>query len=808
MSKRSTNKPIAFTRQLSELLLVVSLMTVLAFQMLRYEPHEAEKSGLLIILSIGIIGLNVGQFLSDRSVTDDWRRMSTSPLVWAAGLLLIVASLSTIFSINPARSLMGSPSRSQGLLTLVCCVVLFLQAARISDQTERLLVPLLFLITIPVCLTALITTFDLDPYYITLFDRPGSTTGNPVYLASWLVIVLLYVGPRMCRQFAAWKRPYSSKQVARFVIAGVGLLLVGVTLLLSNSRAALIGLATGASVGAAALLAVTKKKCTLAAASVILLIGCVGYILIGQSIDPSAESRLARLFRPYDETRLTMWDGAVSLILHRGEPLVDVYGQPDQWTVLRPWIGYGLETVDMVHDRFAAAAGFEDRFAENVFVDRFHNQLFDVLAMLGWGGSLAWLAIYEAAIYLSLRELGITDRRGVWFLLIQLLTVLLCIVLLHLLLPSTQMVNWVSLLPVGVALGISLGTLLWIVIVTLSPTSERAILSTSDSVTFASLLAIVVCYLIENQFGFTQSASSPLFWVMLGLLVRQSQTPVKEKEVTIPRSLWGGVIGSVGIFLIHSFGASLQSSLVTQRTASPIILIGLLVSVLIVGLLLMPVEDSKRRQQRGLSLPPVVIICSIWIATLIIRQLLNVSASSTLDEIVIGRPDTTARLTMAFNTLAFGGVITIFAAAGMLLVSAGSGRADWVSVMLLIVFVSIGSILYRRGYEASTLHQLAVKLSLASNSNRQFYELSDIAFTAASRYAPRSVDLQLHWATMLLGKAVSESDPEQQAATVKQTEAQKDELLQSTPLIIHAWEWQYFAEQYEAVFRRSPNAGG
>lgn len=138
------------------------------------------------------IGLTPGPFAWRRVLLDVWNgRLRVLALgVLAVGL---TSALSTVTSVTPLVSLLGSWDRGQGLLTTLAWLVLGVAAALTGRDAARRrgLLSLWCVASAPVCLYAFVQAFHLDP--ISWLNQPlgvTSTLGASTALATYLAMLL------------------------------------------------------------------------------------------------------------------------------------------------------------------------------------------------------------------------------------------------------------------------------------------------------------------------------------------------------------------------------------------------------------------------------------------------------------------------------------------------------------------------------------------------------------------------------------------------------------------------------------------
>lgn len=193
-------------------------------------------------------GLRVG-------LVDVWQRC---PLAVAALGVLAATVLSTLTSISPTTSLLGSHERGQGLMTTLAYVVIFLIAAatvRSKAALERAISAVL-VASLPVAGYGIIQRYRLDPMdWPTASlgpDAIASTLGNPIFLAAYLAMVApLTLG----RVLGLWEQASQAigSRPGRFLFSALVAFAVGVPMALWIAGAQLSGspLSDGDALGVA-----------------------------------------------------------------------------------------------------------------------------------------------------------------------------------------------------------------------------------------------------------------------------------------------------------------------------------------------------------------------------------------------------------------------------------------------------------------------------------------------------------------------------------------------------------------------------
>ena len=368
---------------------VGALLSVLAFQGLRHDPFESEKLSLLLLCSV----LMLAELLS--TPRQMLRRWLSNPVILAVIALAFVTLVSSGMALSPMRAIVGSGFRSYGWIVIGCQTLLVLYVATYGARLRALMPPLLMLIAVPLCLLALYQA-DTNP----MLSRPGSTTGNPNYLAVWLGLCLTWVLPW------AFSPLQTRSRLGSTLLLGLWTLLILITLNLTASRAAFIGIFIAAGAGVILWGALRRNSVPFVGLAVIAL--AMGVVLTIMQAGSGAQQGLARLLEPVDDFRQAAWADSLSIIQTMNLPLVDIYGQPDALATVRPLVGYGLDNIDVLRSR---TLNVVEVTAATTVTDRMHSLPYDTLLSTGIAGLIAQLMVFETIWLSLLRALHVLRSR-------------------------------------------------------------------------------------------------------------------------------------------------------------------------------------------------------------------------------------------------------------------------------------------------------------------------------------------------------------------------------------------------------------
>jgi hypothetical protein len=123
-----------------------------------------------------------------------WLRIVGKPMVLPTLLLVLVYLISTILSVAPGVSFLGSYQRLQGTYTTLAYVVIFflvLDGLRTRSQFDRL-VTTAIVVSFPIALYGLVQHFGLDPlpWGGNVTYRVAAIMGNAIFVAAFMIMVV------------------------------------------------------------------------------------------------------------------------------------------------------------------------------------------------------------------------------------------------------------------------------------------------------------------------------------------------------------------------------------------------------------------------------------------------------------------------------------------------------------------------------------------------------------------------------------------------------------------------------------------
>jgi len=596
------------------------------------------------------------------------RQFHDLPILYPVLGLLLVYLISTVFSISPRTSLMGSYIRLEGALTLITYLILFVIMIfnlRTRQQVERL-VAVLALVCMGVDQYAILQHFHLDPFYwpdVEKTSRVISTIGQPIFTAVFLVMAFFVLLSRsiLAIQDFLIKRVF---RIGNFILALVYILISILNLVsiwFTVSRGPLLGLLGGIACFLLLLLLFWQLRRVL---HVLLAVGALMLSLlfvINIPSGPLASLRDAPVIGPLGhlldtetgtgQTRVLIWQGMARLNAAH-DPLPYPDQTTDRWNPVRWLVGYGPDTIGLAYEGFYNPQLYILEASDAIY-DRSHNRLWDVIGFSGLLGFLAEYGLFLGLFYYALHWLGLAnsifERNLYWILALAggLSGLIMAFVI-----SRPEYIGPFAHL--GMMAGL-IGVLVYRVIRPVQGLQSR--LSSWHAITLIGLLSALLSHYIELSTGISTFTSRMLFCIMAALLLvigkmmvrdQVSETkndgvpdPVQNglRQVAINSSILGLIIVTLGSRFLVDYRAgpgpvatlidALTSiSFPTVHTSYGILVI--LVVILVVGSLLLQLEGDVRyghglNWKYGLATAGIALIFSALVLLLRSEQLVRLN---------------------------------------------------------------------------------------------------------------------------------------------------------------------------------------
>jgi len=225
----------------------------LFFNVYSARVFEPDKLTMLRSIALVMIAAWLIKVIDER----EWAKLSDKRALWRVPLVLPVAVLAgiylvtTIFSLTPRVSLIGSYQRLQGTYTTLSYLVIFammLMHLRTKAQIDRL-VTTIIITSVPISLYGLLQKYGLDPlpWGGDVQTRIASNMGNAIFVSAYLIMVTPLALGRIVEAFTSilTDDEFSWADVVRasiyIFIAAIHVL----ALVFSQSRGPLLGFLAG-----------------------------------------------------------------------------------------------------------------------------------------------------------------------------------------------------------------------------------------------------------------------------------------------------------------------------------------------------------------------------------------------------------------------------------------------------------------------------------------------------------------------------------------------------------------------------------
>lgn len=554
---------------------------------------EPDKIALLRSLALVMAAAWIVKAIEHRFGRGDGRVGADGPalfrngIVLSAMLVLIITALATVFSVLPGISLWGYSERLAGLYTTATYLFFFfavLAHLRTQAQLQRLITAIL-LTSLPVALYGLVQELGTDPilWKEAIEGRARSTLGYPAALAATLALAV----PLTLLRLRDTLRQGHYLLLALYLTL---LILQVAVILFTRSRGPVLGLAAGLFLGGLVWTIChqwRRSSLALMGSGVVLVLFLVVINLpnspMGFVQDLPYLNRLTKLSDPAGSTRgrALIWEGAIHLMAEKPQRLP---------------LGYGPDTIRYVlYPYYSADLGYLHGW--EAFVDRAHNETFDVLITTGLLGLLSYLLLMTALIFYGLRWLGLINspRQRLSFLGLWTLGGLLAVGL-----AGVVSQTWVFS-GVAVCFGLLAGLFCYLAGYQFAgPRSEEARATPYTLAWMIALLVGLVAHFVETNVGIAFSATNLLFWIYAAVLVvvgalftpRSSDTPAKEVPSTPPARaksdvpVLGLLVGLLMMTLAYDFARHLDTVALQSILGGTWLLAG--------GVLLVPTSQGRK----------------------------------------------------------------------------------------------------------------------------------------------------------------------------------------------------------------------
>lgn len=509
------------------------VVTALYFNVYSSRIFEPDKITLLRSIALMVLIAWVIKVF-DRKDYLQWgsglKRVLRYPLIFPVLLFILSYTISTLFSIVPITSLVGSYQRLQGTYTAFSYLIIFFSIVYNLKEKENAsrLMTVMVSVSLPIAMYGLLQRYKIDPipWGGDVSARIASTMGNSIFVAAYLIMVFPLTLIRIIRSM----QELNSEQVStmpvflRATLYIFILILQIVALYFSGSRGPALGWLT--SILFFILIYSWWIKKRLLGLCVICFSLLVGIFLLVFNLPQSplealksnpAVGRFGQLLDPQSnnaKVRTYIWQGASKLVgIH--PPLEFPDGRVDQFNFLRPIIGYGPESMYVAYNRFypPELTQVEKR---NASPDRSHNETWDSLVITGIIGFIVYIFLFLQVFKIGFEYLGLLETKAdkKWFYLLEIgLGILFTI----------GFILWRGVEYLGVAFPLGMVTGLFLLLaqkIIIQTTVEDAkSVNSEKTLMLIAIMAVFIAHLIEINFGIAIAVTRTYFWVLCGIMV-------------------------------------------------------------------------------------------------------------------------------------------------------------------------------------------------------------------------------------------------------------------------------------------------
>jgi len=306
-----------------------------------------------------------------------YRPSLKNPLTVSMLAFLVINLVAGMFGVNPLRSLWGNFERMGGVFYTAHLVLLYffvLILGQISTRLLRGFLQALLAIGAIVSFDGLMVWVTKNHFLLNdpSYPRVSGTFGNPIFIASFLIVPMFIAAFFAFGETTLWKRLWYW-----FLV-----LLQLTVIFISGTRGAVVGLGIGIFLLAAAYVFLTpSKKIRLWGGGAVVIFAAALLLLFSFHNDLPKGTMLSRVFNLRDsntEARLIQWGVALKGVRQK------------------PILGYGPEDYYVVSNQFYNPEIFK---YDPSWFDKPHNYLIEVLVTSGVFGFAAYAGILLFSVW-------------------------------------------------------------------------------------------------------------------------------------------------------------------------------------------------------------------------------------------------------------------------------------------------------------------------------------------------------------------------------------------------------------------------
>lgn len=539
-----------------------------------FEPdkiHLVRSIALVMAVAWGVQLLDRGLTRTPGSPSP-WARLRATPLVVPALALVLSYLISTLLSVVPRISFFGSYVRMQGTLTFLSYIAIFamvLTHLRRKEQIQRLLHTVV-LTSLPIAIYGIIQHAGLDPlpWGGDVQERVAANMGNAIFVAAYLIMAFFLTLERLLDGLVTLLDAERSTLGDALRTGSYLFVLVvqAIAIVYTQSRGPWLGWGAGLYVfGMLGLLLLARWAASRERLPAALRwlskhvksawLGLIGVALVGIALvvtlnisggplqglcEKRYVNRVCTLFSTTEGTnavRVLIWQGVVDMMLRPHAPIELPDGSPDPLNAIRPFIGYGPESMWVAYNRFypPELAHYE---ARNASPDRSHNETFDALVRGGLIQFGIQLVLFSSVFYYALRWLGLVQGEARRRLFLAMLVGGGAVGVLAPLLADGSL----RLAGIGLPAGLIAGMIVYVTLdLLLSRAQDRPEEAAAWQTTggrrqllILALLSAIAAHFVEVHFGIAIVSTMTYLWTVMAVLVVVGMRWDAEGEEFLP----------------------------------------------------------------------------------------------------------------------------------------------------------------------------------------------------------------------------------------------------------------------------------
>ena len=209
--------------------LTAIIVVPLFFNIYSSRIFEPDKIAILRTLALISLGAWIIHLVEENGLLIGKERISIRkfiglPIIKPVLGLIIVYLISTIFSINPRVSFLGSYQRLQGTYTVLSYITIFFAlifTIENNSQIDRIITTMI-LVSLPISLYGVLQRFGLDPipWGGDVMKRIAANMGNSIFIAAYLIMVFPLTVVKIAKSFRSLLND-ENNQIEHFLLSTI-----------------------------------------------------------------------------------------------------------------------------------------------------------------------------------------------------------------------------------------------------------------------------------------------------------------------------------------------------------------------------------------------------------------------------------------------------------------------------------------------------------------------------------------------------------------------------------------------------------